>query len=117
MQDTPRIPHTWQEFVYFAIVAVIAGGGTWLATWFRKDQSKADTEKTRAETRSIDLASTMHAGDMVIDLIKLAAQAQVDVEQLRREKEFQFNRAETLKAERDLLQYQLDSERIRIGKP
>jgi len=116
MQNATPTPHSWQEFIYLGLVAVLGYGASFIPALFRKKQSEAETDKTRAETRSIDLQTTLHAGDMMLDLIKSAAQATLDVERLRKEKEFWQARAETLIAEKKIIELELD-EQIRIGKP
>lgn len=109
-------PHTWQEFIWLSLAAILGYSATWLPALFRRTQTKADVEKTQAETRQIDLNTTIHAGDMMIDLMKLSAQATLDVERLRREKEFWQAKAETETLARELAERQLDDQ-IRIGKP
>lgn len=115
MQNAPSIPHTWREFIWLSIVAILASGGTYLTTWFRRGQSKAETQKIEAEARSIDLNTTLHAGDMLLELMKQAATASANVENLRTQKEFWEQRAKGLEAEKAILERQLDDQ-IRIGK-
>ena len=107
-ETTAPIPHSWREFIWLSLGLILASGGSYLAAWFKRKQPEAETEKTRAETRSIDLNTTMHAGDMLLKLMEQVAIATANVEQLQKEKEFQRTRAE-------LLQRQLD-EYIKIGK-
>lgn len=115
MQNASTIPHTWREFIWLSIAALLASGGTYLTTWFRRGQSKAETRKTEAEARSIDLSTTLHAGDMLLELMKQAAIAAASVENLRTQKEFWEQRARALEAEKALLEKQLDGQ-IRIGE-
>lgn len=114
MQQATPTPHTWQDFIWYSLVAVLAGSGTWLASRLRKKQSDAETKKTEAETRSIDLNTTIHAGDVMLGLIKEIAVSTATIETLRRERDFQFERAEKLKTECALLESQLDK-KIQIG--
>jgi len=115
MQETPPIPHTWQGWAQMVVAALLGYGATYLPSLIRKKQSDAETEKTKAETRQIDLNTTIHAGDVMLGLIKEIATSTGTIETLRKERDFQFERAEALKVEKELLEKQLD-EVIRIGK-
>ena len=110
------IPHSWQEIIWLFLAAFLGYGGTYLPSLFRRRQSKAESEKTKAETRSIDLNTTLHAGDMLLKWMEKFAKASNDIDQLRKRAEFWQARAEALQAEKDLLETQLDG-KIRIGKP
>lgn len=101
MQSSPPIPHTWQEFIWLSLAAILASGGTWLFPKLRRKQSQADIHKTDAETRQIDLSAATNAGDLMLQLMKQAAQAMADVERLRAQKEFWQARAEAVITERD----------------
>ena len=113
---TPTIPHTLLEFIYYALVALIAGGGTWLFPRLKRKQTEAEVHKTDAEARQIDLSSMNSGGDFMLALMKQAAIAMADVERLRAQKEFWQSKAEAEESERKLLQIQLDK-RISIGDP
>lgn len=116
MQNPLTVPRSWLDLLWYLLVAIFASSGTWVVTWFRRKQSEAETEKTRAETRSIEVDTSIQTSNFMNDLAKAAAQATLDVARLRVQMEFQRARADRLEAERDLLQFQLD-EHIRIGKP
>lgn len=116
MQQTAQPPHSWTDLVYLAVAAILGYGATYLPSLLRKKQSDAETKKTEAETRSIDLNTTIHAGDVMLGLIKEIAISTSTIEQLRKEKEFQFGRAEAEKSRADLAELELDRV-IRIGKP
>lgn len=115
MESTPPIPHTLAEFAWIALAAGLGYLAKQLPSLFRKRQSIAEAAKTQAEARQIDAKSDIDSGHMWMDLLKLSAVATLEAERMRKEKDFQFERAEALKAERDLLQIQLD-DIIRVGK-
>lgn len=106
MQSTPQFPHTLAEFAWLSLAAFIGYFIKHLPSLFRR-RTPAEEKKTEAEARQID-------GSMMVKLMEASAQAVLDVAQLRREKEFQFARAEAEKARADLAEQQLDR-RIRIG--
>ncbi len=116
MQNSSTIPHSWQEFVWLTVAAILGYGATHLPSIFRKKQNQADVEKTRAETRGIDAETVIHSGEFMIELMKVSAQATLDVERLRNRADFLQSRLEQVEAERDLLQIQVDRH-VSIGLP
>jgi hypothetical protein len=115
MQQATPTPHSWADLIYLALAAILGYGATYLPSLLRKRQSDAETEKTKAETRQIDLNTTIHAGDVMLGLIREIATSTSTIETLRKERDFQFDRAEVLKIEKGLLEKQLD-DIIRVGK-
>lgn len=116
MQESTAIPHSWQELIRLAAAIVLTYGSTYLPALFKRKQSEADVHKTEAETRQIDLSTTLHAGDMLLKLMEQVAKATSDAERLRAKAEFWQAKAEAETLARELAERQLD-ERIRIGKP
>lgn len=115
MESTPPIPHTLAEFAWIALAAGLGFLAKQLPSLFRKRQSIAEAAKTQAEARQIDTKANIDSGHMWMDLLKLSAQATLEAERMRREKDFQFERAEVLKIEKELIEKQLD-DIIRVGK-
>lgn len=95
LQSSP-VPHTWAEFAWLSIAAILGYLATHLPSLFRSKQSKAEEAKTLAESRRIDVQANIESGQMWMDLLKLSAQATLDAERLRREKEFWQGKAERL---------------------
>src|SRR6476469_4015224 len=93
MQPDTASPHSWQEFIWLTVVGLLGYGSSYLPALFRKKQTDAETARTQAETRQIDLNTTLHAGDMMLDLIKASGVAALDAERLRKEKEYWQSRA------------------------
>lgn len=123
MESTTPIPHSLAEFAWLALAAGLGYLAKQLPSLFRKRQSVAEAAKTEAETRQIDAKSEIDTGHMWMDLLKLSAQATLEAERLRNEKDFQFARAERLANElkiaetaRELAERQLDRRLIRLGK-
>lgn len=96
----PTIPHSLLEFIYFALVALVASGSTYLFPKLKRRQTEADIHKTDAETRQIDLSSMSSGGDFMLGLMKQAAIAMADVERLRVQKDFWQAKVEAEEAER-----------------
>lgn len=115
MQLNPPVPTTWQEFIWLTVAAILGYSATHLSALFRKRLTDAETKKTEAETRSIDIETMIQSGGFMVDLMKASAQATLDAERLRKEKEFWQAKAEALQNEKHLLEIQLD-EQIRIGR-
>lgn len=99
MQNANPIPHTLAEWASFLLVAILGYGASFLPSLFKKKQTDAEIERTKAETRRIDLDSTLSTGDMVRELIISSAQAAIDVERLRRERDFWQGKAQRLEQE------------------
>lgn len=122
-QSAPPIPHSLAEFAWIALAAGLGYLAKQLPSLFRKRQSVAEDAKTQAEARQIDAKSEIDNGHMWMDLLKLSATATLEAERMRKEKDFQFERAERLTNElkiaetaRELAELELDRH-IRIGKP
>lgn len=107
LQDSPNYPHTLAQWLYVALAALLASGGTLLGLWSKRKHGPAEVRKIDAETRSILVRDDIALGDSVSRLIKEVAQAAVDAEErrgawLRREEElrtqirFWRNKAEEL---------------------
>lgn len=115
MQSSPPIPHTWQEFIWLSLAAILASGGTWLFPKLRRKQTEADIHKTDAEARQIDLSSMTQGGDFMLGLMKQAAIAMADVERLRVQKEFWQAKAEAEAEENDKLQMRNELQEMELG--
>ena len=120
-QSTPPYPRTLAEFAWIALAVFVTYFFKHLPALFRR-QTPAESNKTQAEARQINVHSQIEEGTMMIELIKVSAQAALDADRLRKEKEFQQARADGLQEKlriaesaRDLAEQELDRH-IRIGK-
>ena len=114
--DTAAIPHDWQDWLRLLVGGLLGYGATYLPSLLRRKQTAAEIERTKAETRQIDLSTTIQAGDVLLGLIDKVAVTTANVERMKLERDFWQNKAEALDAENKLIARQLD-ELIRIGKP
>lgn len=105
MGDELSIPHTWKEFVWLALVAIIANRANWIATLFT---SKAEATKTTAEARDLDLEHDLKSGDAVIKLIARVVKATERAELNQVQRDHWRRKAEALQAEKNLLDQQLE---------
>jgi len=108
-QNSFPFPHSLAELVWLAIVAFLTWAGTQFIPRIKKKQTEAETAKTHAETRSIDLHDTLLAGDMLRQLMVSSAQAMLDVERLRKERDAQQARADRLEIELRMYELQMDA--------
>lgn len=113
-QGTASLPHNLLEFIYYAVVALIASGSTYLFPKLRRKQTEAVIHKTDAEARQIDLSSMNSGGDLMLGLMKQAAIAMADVERLKAQKEFWQSKAEAETAERDNLERRVELQAIEL---
>lgn len=116
LQESAPLPHTWREFLWLSIGAILSFGGSFLPKLFRPRQSKAEEAKTEAEVRWGDVNATVAASSAVVSLLKEIGQATANVERLKVQKEFWEGKAAQLEVEKELIEKQLD-ELIRIGRP
>jgi hypothetical protein len=118
MQSSIPIPHTWIDLLRFGLASILASSfwgalllliiGSYLKRVRKKKplvlaeihESEARTEKIFAEARSIDVQSSISAGDSVLRLVQQLTFAQIANEKLHEENE-------RLAGERDLYESQM----------
>ena len=83
--ETPSYPHTLAQWLYVAVAAFLASGGTWLTLWSKRKHGPAEVRKIHAEARSIEIRDELAVGDTVVKLVREVAQATVDAERRREE--------------------------------
>lgn len=115
MQQGTASPHSLLEFVYYALVALIASGSTYLFPKLRRKKTEADIDKVAAEARQIDLSGMTQGGDLMLGLMKQAAIAMADVERLKVQKEFWQAKAQAVEMERNDLQTRNELQEIELG--
>jgi hypothetical protein len=115
MSDGTPFPHTWAEWIRLLIAAFLGFSTTLLPALFRRKQSAAETEKTKAETQHIQLTDEIAKGELLLKLMQAGAQAVDDVARLRKERDFWEGKAEAERSRADLAEHELDRI-IRIGR-
>lgn len=112
--DTSIIPRSWLQFAYLLAAAIIASGATYLALIFNRKKIPADINKTEAETRSMDMDTSIRGGDWVLHVAREVAEATVKYERIKLERDHWEQKSGEWEARCLLLQNQLD-ERIRVN--
>lgn len=108
MDESTPIPHTWREFAWLALVAIIANRANWLTSLFTRKQTKASAEKTEEEARELELANDLRSGDALVKLTVRMVKATERAERVQLERDHWRRKAEAMEAERDLLSEEID---------
>lgn len=90
------------------------GAGFWSYLRFRK-KDNAETHESEARSRSLDVQSTVSAGDAVLRYIDRLSNAHATIDDLHRERDEWKEKAmaaESLRAANDLLERQLQESQI-----
>ncbi len=84
--DASNYPHTLAQWLYIAIAAFLASGGTWLGLWSKRKHGPAEVRKINAEARSIEIRDELAISDTVVRLSKEVAEARVEADHRREER-------------------------------
>lgn len=85
--ESPAIPHTWSQWVYAALAAILLYGGGLITAWFKRKHGPAEVRKIDAETRSIHTTSDVSFGGLTLETFR-EIQAVIQKAELRREEWF-----------------------------
>lgn len=107
--ESPNYPHTLAQWLYIAIAAFLASGGTWIGLLFKRKHGPAEVRKITAEARSIEIRDDIAIGDSVLKLVKEVAVATVEVERLRDERDHWERKSMDLQKQLDLLTIEANS--------
>lgn len=105
MSDSSVVPHGWSSYLWTALVAILASGGTYLAATL---PSIFNRNKTRAETRSLDIKTSIETGDAILELIKEVVQMKADAQQVS-------GRADHWQRKAEAQEYRINEMEMRIA--
>ena len=113
--DTPAlIPRSWTDLLWVALAALLGYAAKTVPPLFTRRRTNAETARVEAETRSINVASAVSASDALMRHVSAITEVELTIERLRTERDYWRDQAHIIKAERDILQYEIDK-RVRIG--
>lgn len=112
MQSQFSIPHSVQEWFWFLLANFITfSGGVGFWSWLtNRKKVKAETHESTIRSRSLEIQSTVSAGDVVLRYIDRLSNAEatiIDQKQELVEWKEKASEAEALRAANDLLEKQL----------
>jgi len=93
---TIPIPHTLTDFLWWLLAGFLATGGgvAWWVAWKNRKkpeaevhESEARTAKSFAEVRSLDLQTSITAGEAVLRMVQQLAFSRIANEELHKENE------------------------------
>lgn len=114
MQQPPSIPRSLTEFLWYLLATFFAlggGAGFWSYLRFRKKDT-AETHEAEARSRSLDVRSTVMAGDAVLRYIDRLSNTHATIDDLHRERDEWRDKAERIEAANALLERQLSEVQV-----
>lgn len=108
MADELTIPHSWKAFALYFLSLILANRASWIAALFKRKQSQADAQKSKAEAREHEMVNDLKSGDALVKLTIRMVAAIERAERNRAERDHWERKASALEAELAVAYQQLN---------